>query len=289
MIGLGRLKDKVAIVTGGGTGIGEAVCKKFAREGAHVVVCGFPDDPVDAVVAEIIKENGSAIPFKADVSDQINAEACVGLTLSTWGRLDILINNAGVFPETNETQNITTKAFESLIKNNLYTTFMMTRAALPYLQKTRGCIVSAGSEAGFQGLAQMSPYGGTKGFMHAFMMGVAVEQAKYGVRANCVCPGAIDTAWTHKETGPMTAKMEKQIVEATPMARRGTTEEVANVYLFLASDEASFVTGALYQVDGGIVAAKGSAGTETPQPLRNEPEGELEIMHATDSRPQKRK
>ncbi|MGH8001841.1 MAG: SDR family NAD(P)-dependent oxidoreductase, partial [Brasilonema sp.] len=85
-------------------------------------------------------------------------------------------------------------------------------------------------------------YHRTKGWMHSFMLGVAVEQAKHGVRANCICPGAIDTAWTHKKDGPMNAKMEKTLVDATPMARRGTPEEIANVYAFIASDEASYVT-----------------------------------------------
>jgi NAD(P)-dependent dehydrogenase (short-subunit alcohol dehydrogenase family) len=134
----------------------------------------------------------------------------------------------------------------------------MTRLALPHLQKTRGNIISAGSESGMIGLAQNTPYGGTKGWIHAFTRGVAVEQAQNGVRANCVCPGPIDTAWTHKETGPMDEQMEKSLIQATPLARRGTPEEVANVYVFLASDEASYVTGALYTVDGGTTIAKGA-------------------------------
>jgi NAD(P)-dependent dehydrogenase (short-subunit alcohol dehydrogenase family) len=129
------------------------------------------------------------------------------------------------------------------------------------------------------GLANNTPYGGTKGWMHAFMRGVAVEQAKYGIRANCVCPGPVDTAWTHKETGPMDRKMEKQIIEATPMGRRGTPEEIANVYCFLASAEASYVTGALWVVDGGITISKGSVGLETPRNIRTPPIGELRGLH----------
>ena len=125
-------------------------------------------------------------------------------------------------------------------------------------------------------------YGGTKGWIHAFIRGVAVEQAQYGVRANCVCPGAIDTAWTHKETGPMTAKDEKMIIGATPLGRRGTTEEIANAYLFLASDEASFVTGALFSVDGGITIAKGPIGEEAESEVATEPKGELHLEHTLD-------
>jgi NAD(P)-dependent dehydrogenase (short-subunit alcohol dehydrogenase family) len=282
-----RLENKVAIVTGGGTGIGEAICKKFATEGAKVIVAGMPDDPVQDVVDEIVKQGGEALAFTGDLSMEENAKACVDKAISTYGWLNILINNAGVFPETNELQDFTMEGFQSLLKNNIQTAFVMSKVALPYLQETKGCIVSAGSEAGFQGLAMNAPYGGTKGFMHSFMLGLAVEQAKYGVRCNCVCPGAIDTAWTHKETGPMDSKMEKNIVIATPLGRRGTTEEVANVYLFLASDEASFVTGSLYPVDGGIVAAKGAVGNEAKDGVKHEPKGELRVKHAREGKPER--
>jgi hypothetical protein len=167
-----------------------------------------------------------------------------------------------------------------MVKNNIQSAFMMTRFAIPHLQKTKGNIVSAGSEAGIVGIAENAPYGGTKGFIHAFMRGVAVEQAQFGVRANVVCPGAIDTAWTHKETGPMSAKTEKLVVSATPMGRRGTPEEIANVYLFLASEEASFVTGALYVVDGGITINKGSTGPMADSAMKSAPKGELDLKHS---------
>ncbi|MDX1933749.1 MAG: SDR family oxidoreductase [Capsulimonadales bacterium] len=269
----GRLEGKVAIVTGGATGIGEAICHKFAREGAKVTVCGFATDPVTDVVARLRELGFTAIGHEGDVSEERYAEECVARTVGEFGKLDILINNAGIFITTAETDRFPVADFDLMIRMNLRSAFLMTRAALPHLQASRGCIVSAGSEAGFNGLALNSPYGGTKGFIHSFMMGVAVEQAKYGVRANCVCPGAIDTAWTHKETGPMDAQMEQMLIDATPMARRGTPEEMANVYAFLASDEASYVTGALWLADGGVTPAKGAVGKETPNSLRREPEG----------------
>jgi NAD(P)-dependent dehydrogenase (short-subunit alcohol dehydrogenase family) len=275
-----RLYNKVAIVTGGATGIGEAISKKFAKEGALVIVSGFPEDPVNEVVDEITKEGGKAVAFVADISIEENAKECSAFAKRMYDRLDILVNNAGTFPAMAETDQYPIDAFEYMLKNNIRSAFLMTRYALPLLQETRGCIISAGSESGELGLARNTPYGGTKGFMHAFTKGVAVEQAQYGVRANCVCPGPIDTAWTRKSEGPMNKEDEKTVISATPLGRRGTPEEVANVYLFLASDEASYVTGALYPVDGGITVSKGPIGKKAKSSVTKEPEGELDLEHS---------
>lgn len=275
-----RLEDKVAIITGAGAGIGEAIAHKFAKEGASVVVNGLPDDPIEDVVQSIRHYGGKATVYAGDVSQEFHAKNCVQTAINAYGKLDILINNAGVFLATAETQDYPVEVFDDTIRMNIRSAFLMTKYALPHLQKSRGNIVSAGSEAGFNGLAQNTPYGGTKGWMHSFMKGVAVEQAKYCVRANCVCPGAIDTAWTHKETGPMDSQMEKMLIEGTPMARRGTPEEIANVYAFIASSEASYVTGALWLVDGGVTVAKGSVGAQTPLWFRSEPQGELRLDHS---------
>lgn len=274
-----RLEGKVAIITGAGTGIGEAIAHKFAKEGAKVVVNGLDSDPVNEVADAIKQYGGEAIAHTGDVSDQSQAQACIQTAIDTYGQLDILVNNAGVFVVTGETQDYPIEDFDYTMRMNIRSAFLMTKYALPHLQKTGGNIVSAGSEAGFNGLAQNTPYGGTKGWMHSFMKGVAVEQAKYGIRANCVCPGPIDTAWTHKETGPMDAQMEEMLINATPLARRGTPEEVANVYAFIASDEASYVTGALWLVDGGITVAKGAVGSQTPSGSQ-EPQGELRLDHS---------
>jgi NAD(P)-dependent dehydrogenase (short-subunit alcohol dehydrogenase family) len=158
--------------------------------------------------------------------------------------------------------------------------FLMTKYALPHLQKSHGNIIAAGSEAGVMGEPNNAPYGGTKGFVHAFIRGIAYEQAKHGVRANCVLPGPIDTAWTHADTGPMTKKMEELTLASTLMGRRGTPEEVANVYAFLASDEASYVTGALWTVDGGTTIAKGPAGDQAARSFKREPELTLPLAHS---------
>jgi len=280
-----RLRNKVAIVTGGGAGIGEAICKKFALERAKVVVCGLPDDPVQEVASQIQANGGSAIAFQGDISQAPNARACVQLAVDTFGKLDILINNAGGFPAVGYINEYPIDALEYMLQNNVKSTFMMTKFAVPYLQKSKGCIVSAGSEAGMDGDPQNAPYSGTKGFIHAFTRAVAGEQAQFGVRANVVCPGPIDTAWTHHQTSPMTTKMAKLFLSATPMGRRGTPEEVANVYLFLASDESSYVTGALYTVDGGITISKGPVGLMADSEMKKAPAGalDLEFSHEGDT------
>ncbi|MDT0685103.1 SDR family NAD(P)-dependent oxidoreductase [Autumnicola psychrophila] len=266
---MGRLEQKTAIVTGGATGIGEAIAKRFCVEGAKVLIIGLPDNPVDAVVKEIEEKGGEALAFHKDISSEENVKEALKIVIDKWQKLDILINNAGVFPESNTADEFSVEAFDNLIKNNVRTTFMFTKYALPELQKTKGCIVSAGSESAILGIPEVAVYGGTKAFNHAFTKGIAGEQAKNGVRANIVAPGAIDTAWTHKETGPMNEEMEKTIVNATPMGRRGTVEEVANIYLFLVSDEASYVTGSVYSVDGGITIGKGAVGQQVPDEMKD--------------------
>jgi NAD(P)-dependent dehydrogenase (short-subunit alcohol dehydrogenase family) len=278
----GRLDAKVAIVTGGGAGIGEAICRRFAREGAKVVVCGLVDDPIEDVAAAIMADGGEAIAFAGDVAEEQDARACVEAAISRYGKLDILINNAGVLLVNAETDAMPIDQFDEHLRCNVRSAFLMTRFALPHLRKSRGNIICAGSEGGINGQPRNTAYGGTKAFLHAFTMGVAVEQARYGVRANCVCPGPIDTAWTHKETGAVDEDIEKALVTATPLGRRGTVEEIANVYVFLASDEASFVTGALWLADGGITPAKGPVGALAGREASTPPPGRINLRHTHD-------
>jgi NAD(P)-dependent dehydrogenase (short-subunit alcohol dehydrogenase family) len=277
-----RLKDKVAIITGAGTGIGEAIAHKFSREGALLVLNGLPGDPVQDVAAAICAAGGQAEVYLGDVSEEAAARACVDLAVERFGRLDVLINNAGVFLAIVDTDAYRVEDFDATIRNNLRTAFLMTKFALPHLRKTRGNIVCTGSEAGFNGCAGSTPYGGSKAFLHSFTMGVALEQAVHGVRANCVCPGAVDTAWTRAGLGPMNKEIADSIEQMVPLGRRGTPEEIANVFAFLASDEASYVTGSLVLVDGGVTPAKGAAGAHVPAELRRPPQGTLPLRHSHD-------
>ena len=265
-----RLENKVAIVTGGATGVGEAIASKFCREGAQVVIASLPDDPVDDIVERMHEQGGEAVSFLGDLSHEDTARECVESAIECFGQLDILINNAGVLNVLHPIEDFPTDKFDEMISSNIRTVFMMTRAAIPELKKTRGCIVSAGSEAGWNGAPNFAPYGGTKGFIHAFMKGVAVEQAKNGIRANCVCPGPIDTSMTD-EAVTFDGETEETLIAETSLGRRGKVEEIANVYAFLASDEASYVTGALWLVDGGITIANGNVGEQVPHNLAAAP------------------
>ena len=284
----GRLDGKVAIITGAAEGIGEAISHKFAYEGAEaLLLAGLPDDPLDEVASDLREQypDTTVETFDRDLGVPEAASDCVKAAVDAFGRLDVLVNNAGVLPKLAPLEEYPLEDFHKLIHNNIFTAFYLTRAAIPELQKTRGNVVSAGSEAGWNGSPRFSPYGPTKAWMHAFMKGVAGEQGKYGIRANCVCPGPVDTSWTHKETGPMDADAEETIVFSTSFGRRGTTEEIANVYAFLASDEASYVTGALWLVDGATTIVHGAPGKKAPTDVQQEPPGVLTLRFQRASDP----
>lgn len=274
------LDDKVAVITGGGTGIGEAIAKRFATDGARVVVAGLPGDPVVDVAAEI-RENldGEAVSFEGDVADPKLAEACVQQALDAFGRLDVLVNNAGIFQVTGEHQDLAVEHMDVMNRANIRSALLMTKYALPVLQEHGGTVLFTGSEAGTIGQPKCAIYGGTKGYLIAFARGLALEQAKHGVRVNVVCPGPTETQWHDTQDSPMTDEMEQQIVQSVPLGRHGTPEEIANVFAFLASDRASFVTGALYFVDGGISIARGTPGEQVPDALRQQPAGDLDLRH----------
>jgi NAD(P)-dependent dehydrogenase (short-subunit alcohol dehydrogenase family) len=277
-----RLQNKVAIVTGAGTGIGEAIAHKFAREGVRLILNGLPADPVRDVVQAITSAGGIAQVHLGDLAEEVQARACVDLALQTFGSLDVLVSNAGIFIANAETDLYRIEDFDRTIRNNIRTAFLMTKFALPHLQASRGNIIYTGSEAGLNGSPNFTPYGGSKGFLHAFMKGVALEQAPHGVRANCVCPGAIDTAWTRGPDSPIDPVAQAGIGEMIPLGRRGTPEEMANVFAFLASDEASYVTGALWLADGGVTPAKSDIGARVPDELRRAPDGVLTLKHSHD-------
>ncbi len=277
-----RLENKVAIVTGAGTGIGEAIAHKFAREGARLLLAGLPSDPVRDVAGVITSTGSDAEVYLGDLAEETEARICVESAIRRFGQIDVLVNNAGIFIANATTDLYRIEDFDRTVRNNVRTAFLMTKFALPHLQKTRGNILFTGSEVGLNGSPMFTPYGGTKGFLHAFMKGVAIEQARYGVRANCVCPGPVDTAWTRGPDSPIDLAAQETVGDTVPLGRRGTPDEMANIFAFLASDEASYVTGALWLADGGVTPAKGSPGTAVRPELRRPPSGTLPRHHLHD-------
>jgi NAD(P)-dependent dehydrogenase (short-subunit alcohol dehydrogenase family) len=256
---MGRLDGKVAIVTGGGAGIGEAVVLKFASEGAHVLVSGLEDDPIADVARTAGRLGPRAIPCAGDLGEDGNAETAVQVALEEWGRIDVLVNNAAT--EADRMCRADEMPETGLYRANARSLVLMTRAALPSLRETRGVVITAGSTAGVSGIPNMAIYGATKGWATSFTLGVAAESAPDGVRAVVVVPGPTDTGQTRPEAGPHTPEAAQTIVDSTIVGRRATVEEMANVYAFLASDEASFVTGVAWVVDGGVGISRGTPGT----------------------------
>ena len=181
-----NFSNRVAIVTGAGTGIGEAVAHALARLGANVMCAGLPGDPVADVAKSLKKYKIKASYFEGDLGESEIADKLIQQTIAEFGQLDVLISNAGVTLAADSTEKLSDEAFERTMKNNVFSTFYVTRASLPYLKKTRGCIVATGSVAGLKGEPGDTIYGGSKGFVHLFMQSLAVEQAKHGIRVNVI-------------------------------------------------------------------------------------------------------
>ena len=280
----GLVQGKVVVVTGGAAGIGEAICKVFARHGARVIVNGLPGDPVDEVVNEIRDSGGLAEGCISDVGNEAGAQICIASAVEHFGKLDVLIANAGLFPEQKEVQDFPVERFDELIHSNIKGVFFAVRAAIPHLRKTQGVILAAASETATVTIPEAVSYGASKGWVVSFIRGVAAEQAKYGIRANVVAPGPIDTEMTRPSKGEMNIKTALLAVGHGPLGRRGTPEEAANMYLFLASDLATFCTGGVYAVDGGATATTGVPGVEAKKEAKTPPEGTVELQHQYDGR-----
>lgn len=273
------LENKVAVVTGGATGIGEAVSKTFALEGAKVVVAGLEGDPIGEVAEEIRAAGGTASSFGGDLSEPETAEACIRRAREQYGRLDVVANVAGVFQVTGEHQEISVEDYDYLYRHNVRNALLVSKYALPALRETRGALLFTASETGLIGFPRCAIYGGTKGYLIAFAEGLALEQARYGIRVNVVAPGATMTQWHDPATSSMTEEMEREIARGMPVGRHADPEEIAHVYAFLASDRASFVTGSVYRVDGGLTISRGYPGEAVPDDLRHPPEGRLTLKH----------
>ncbi len=256
MIQRKRLKDRVALITGGNSGIGRATSLLFAQEGAKVVITGRNEERGRQVVEEIERASGTAIFVPCDVSSAADCERTVRETVRVYGRLDILFNNAGVYyPRT--AIECTEEEWDLTIDINLKGTFLMSKYALPVMiAAKRGVIINNSSGWGIVGGDKAVSYCASKGGVVLMTKAMAIDHGRQGIRVNCICPGDVDTPMLPVDARLRGMAWKDYLVAAAnrPMGRVGTSEEIARAALFLASDESSFVTGAILVVDGGGTA-----------------------------------
>ncbi|MDR6519595.1 SDR family NAD(P)-dependent oxidoreductase [Variovorax atrisoli] len=247
-----RFKDRVVIVTGAGSGIGEATARRFSQEGASVVLAGDTLDKLQRVARDLPKER--TLVKVADVSSFEQVQALVDATVERFGALHVLFNNAGIAVEGTVTQP-PLEDWNRIMAVNAGGVFHGCRAAMPHLVRSKGCIVNTASVSGLGGDWAMGFYNASKGAIVNFTKALALDHGKDGVRVNAVCPSLTFTPMTEdmKSDGALMAKFAERI----PLGRGADPSEIAAVVAFLASDDASFVSGVAMPVDGGLMASNG--------------------------------
>jgi NAD(P)-dependent dehydrogenase (short-subunit alcohol dehydrogenase family) len=245
-----RLEDKVALVTGGAAGIGRAIAETFAREGAFVVVADRDGEATKKVADAIVKSNGAASAHSVDVTHTGEVKALMLAIGEAHGRLDVLVNNAGV-GERSDFRHLDDEAWDRVWKTNLDGTVRCAREAFDLLKASgNASVINLSSIMASKHTRQMAVYSATKGAVSALSRSLAVEYAPYGIRVNTLLPGYVETALIGRYiSNPMIAKA---LLTQTPLRRFGTPQDIANAALFLASDEAAYITGAALNVDGGM-------------------------------------
>lgn len=251
-----RLENRVALITGGTSGIGEAVADLFAHEGAKIVITGRNESRGHAVTARILESGGKAIFLRTDVRKSAECKRAVDETLQAFGRLDILFNNAGVFyPQT--ALECTEEEWDLQIDINLKGTFLMSKYALtPMIAQGGGVIINNSSGWGLVGGDRAVAYCASKGGVVLLTKAMAVDHGRQRIRVNCICPGDVDTPMLPEDAKLRGLDWKTYLAgcENRPMGRIGTADEIAKAVLFLASDDSSFMTGAALVVDGGGTA-----------------------------------
>ncbi|MCX4546204.1 glucose 1-dehydrogenase [Streptomyces sp. NBC_01565] len=246
-------KDRVVVVTGAASGIGKQTAIEFARQAAKVVVADIDELHGTAVVDEMKSEGLDAIFVRTDLTSEADCENLIAAATGTFGRLDVLVNNAGIEIST-PLHEMTEQEWDRLVDTNLKSMFLCSKHALRHMVgAANGAIVNVCSVSGLVAWPGIAAYNATKGGVMMLTKSLAVDYAKYNIRANCVCPSIIDTPMTDTSIGH-DASVKEEKAKLNPIGRLGTPEDVANAILFLASDKSSFITGAALTVDGGYTA-----------------------------------
>jgi 3-oxoacyl-[acyl-carrier protein] reductase len=243
-----KLQGKVSIITGAASGIGKATAEKFVREGAIVAVCDVNVEAVEAVAEHLRASGGQAQAYRVNVTDRAEIAAMVADVKTRFGRIDVLVNNAGIVKDA-QLIKMTDEQFDDVIDINLKGVYNCTRAVVDTMvEQGSGVILNASSVVGLYGNFGQTNYAATKFGVIGFVKTWAKELGKKGIRANAVCPGFVAT--------PILSSMPEKVIQAmeerVPMRRLAQPEEIANVYAFLASDEASYINGAAIEVTGGL-------------------------------------
>jgi NAD(P)-dependent dehydrogenase (short-subunit alcohol dehydrogenase family) len=252
-----KLSGKIAVITGGGSGIGQAISKLFGRQGAHVEVLDVDGRAAADTAAAIVADGGSAAGAACDVSDAAAVTSAFEQVITRTRRLDILINNAGI-AHVGNVERTSEDDLDRLYRVNVKGVFLCTRAAVPAMvRQGGGVILNMASIVSFIGVADRFAYSMTKGAVLTMTKSVAIDYVKQGVRCNCICPARIHTpfvdGFVRKNYPGREEAVLQELAEYQPMGRMGTPEEVAYLALYLCSDEASFVTGQAYPLDGGVL------------------------------------
>ncbi len=243
------LSGKVAIVTGGSRGIGKATAKIFTREGASVVITAKDNARLQLTAKEL-----GVSGFVADIRKNEDVENVVKKTLTKFSKIDILVNNAGIFPEIRPLHETSEEKWNEVVDVNLNGQYRFTKAVIPHMMKNGGCIVNVSSDAGLKAFEnfEADSYSATKAALIHLTRSWAIEYAKYKIRVNCVCPGIVQTDMT--EPYLRTEADRAMAVAEHPIGRIGSTEDVAKAILYFATDDSSWVTGAILPIDGGVSA-----------------------------------
>ncbi|HEX5456933.1 MAG TPA: SDR family NAD(P)-dependent oxidoreductase [Candidatus Nitrosotalea sp.] len=244
-----KLSGKVAIVTGGSRGIGKSTAILLAQHGANVVITSKDKASLDNTAREI----KNTIAISGDIRKNTDVENVVKNTLEIFGKIDILVNNAGIFPKVKPLHEISEEEWNDIIDINLTGQFRFTKAAIPHLMKTNGCIVNVSSDAGLKSFENFEAdgYTASKAALIMLTKAWAIEYAKYKIRVNCVCPGIVETDMTKPY---LENEVDRAMAIAEhPIGRIGMPEDVAKAILYLVSDDSSWITGAILPVDGGVI------------------------------------